>query len=109
MEQVFAPTLGQVASSLANSFKPLGRVLIGVAYLSGIGFAIGSVFKFKQHKDNPTQIPIGTGFALLAIAIILVFLPSIFKPAGKSIFGTNPAAGGFTGSGVNCLPGVDQC
>lgn len=25
------------------------------SYISGTGFSIGSIIKFKQHKDNPTQ------------------------------------------------------
>jgi intracellular multiplication protein IcmD len=33
--------------------------------------------KFKQHKDNPTQTPIGTPIALVFIAAALLFLPSI--------------------------------
>jgi bacteriocin-like protein len=24
------------------------------AYIAGFGFAVGSVLKFKAHKDNPT-------------------------------------------------------
>src|SRR3954470_1809963 len=26
------------------------------AYVGGLAFGIASIFKFKQHKDNPTQI-----------------------------------------------------
>lgn len=25
---------------------------------NGIGYIISSIFKFKQHKDNPTQVPL---------------------------------------------------
>ena len=34
-----------------------------------------AIFKFKQHKDNPTQVPVGTPVAMLAISAALVFLP----------------------------------
>ena len=56
--------------------------MLGVA-LAGLGFGIAAIFKFKQHKDNPTQVPIGTPFALLAISVLLVFFPAIYKPAGQ--------------------------
>lgn len=45
--------------------------------LSGVAFAIAAILKFKQQKDNPTQIPIGTPIALVFLAAALVFLPSI--------------------------------
>jgi intracellular multiplication protein IcmD len=100
-------TLGHMARNLMCQFKDIGRLMISLAYLSGIGFGIGAIFKFKQHKDNPTQIPIGTPFSLLALSVLLVFLPGIYAPAGHSIFGTGEdhTAGGFTGSGVSGLPG----
>lgn len=99
--------LGTLASNLTQSFQKIGQLMIGVAYLAGIGFGIASIFKFKQHKDNPTQIPVGTPFALLAISVLLVFLPGLYQPAGKSIFGTGAtlSAGGFTGSGATSISG----
>ncbi len=44
--------------------------------------------KFKQHKDNPTQIPIGTPIALIFIGAALLFLPSILSVTGNTMFGT---------------------
>lgn len=95
-------SLGQIATNLTGSFTGIGKLMIAISYIAGIGFAIAAIFKFKQHKDNPTQIPLGTPLAMLAIAIALVFLPSFFKPAGKTLGVT--AAGGFTGSGISGLP-----
>ena len=77
--------------------------MTGVAYLAGLGFGISAVFKFKQHKDNPTQIPIGTPFALLAVSVVLIFLPSIYAPAGQSVFGGSQTGGGFTGAGATSI------
>jgi L-asparagine transporter-like permease len=34
----------------------------------GIGFGIGAIAKFKQHKENPTQIHIGKGGAPMPYA-----------------------------------------
>ena len=107
-------TIGEIATNIAGSFEDIGKLMIGVAYISGIGFGIASVFKFKQVKDNPTQIPIGTPFALLFISAMLVFLPGLYMPVAETIFG-KPAselsgeAGGFEGEGVCGLPGEQPC
>ena len=47
--------------------------------------------KFKQHKDNPTQVPIGTPIALVSVEAALLFLPSILTVAGNTMFGTEEA------------------
>ena len=99
-------TIGSLADNVTGSFAQIGSLMTGVAYLAGLGFGISAVFKFKQHKDNPTQIPIGTPFALLAVSVILIFLPGIYAPAGATVFGSSGGdAGGFTGAGATALPG----
>ena len=104
-------TLGEIGSNVAKSFGNIAQLIIATAYISGIGFGIAAIFKFKQVKDNPTQIPISTPFALLAVSALLVFLPGIFKPAGVTLFGKVKAEeSGATGtiSGV-CIPGLPGC
>ena len=51
--------------------------MLAVAYIAGLGFGVAAIFKFKQVKDNPTQIPISTPFALLGVSTLLVFLPGV--------------------------------
>lgn len=102
-------TIGQIARNIMGSFQDLGELMIAMAYLSGFGFTVSAVFKFKQHKDNPTQIPVSTPLALLFVGIVLIFLPGIIKPTGFTIFGTDAKlddmAGGFTGDGAIHIPG----
>ncbi|MBM93677.1 MAG: type IV secretion protein IcmD [Legionellales bacterium] len=100
-------SLGKLAENLSGSFEGIAKLMIGTAYVAGIGFGISAIFKFKQHKDNPTQVPIGTPFALLAISVLLVFLPNIYAPAGTSIFGgdVQSKAGGTKGTGLSAMPG----
>ena len=95
-------TIGGIASNVTGSFSSVVSLMIAVSYLLGVGFAGAAIFKFKQHKDNPTQIPIGTPIALLVIGIMLIFLPGLIGPIGQSIFGSSGGvdtmAGGPTGS-----------
>lgn len=81
-------TIGGVASLITRSFRQLAKLITAASYLSGLGFAIGAIMKFKQHKDNPTQIPVGTPIALLFIASALLFLPSVLGVSGMTLFGS---------------------
>ena len=94
-----ASDIGSVATHITKSFTSIGELMFAVSYIAGFGFVIAGIFKFKQHKDNPTQIPMGTPIAMVLIGVALVFLPSLLPSAGKTIF-NNPQKGGFTGSGI---------
>lgn len=91
-------SLGGMASNITNSFTSLTKLITAGSYLAGLGFSIGAIMKFKQHKDNPTQIPIGTPIALVFIAASLLFLPSILGVAGQTMFGGSGSTAGPTGS-----------
>jgi intracellular multiplication protein IcmD len=93
-----ATSLAGIAENVQGQISAFGNLLISIAYLAGIGFSMGAIFKFKQHKDNPTQVPIGQPFGMLAVGVLLVFLPGIFKPAAKSIFGTTSMGDAMTGT-----------
>jgi intracellular multiplication protein IcmD len=100
--------LGAMAKQVTTSFQSFGELMIAIAYLGGFGFMIFGVFKFKQHKDNPTQVPLGTPITMVALGAILVFLPAFVKPAGKTLGVDESAAGGFQGAGVSALPGASS-
>ena len=82
-------TIGGMASSIADSVGSLAKLITAGSYLAGLGFSVGAIMKFKQHKDNPTQIPIGTPIALVFIAAALLFLPTILGVAGATMFGSS--------------------
>lgn len=90
-----------IAGRVTGLAGTLAKMMIAISYIAGIGFVIASLFKFKQHKDNPTQIPLGTPLALLIIGIILVFLPAIFTPVGQSIFGTGATPAGTVPTNID--------
>lgn len=95
----FAVTdLKGVAGSLKSNFTALAQLITAGAYLAGMGFAMAAILKFKQHKDNPTQIPVGTPIAMLFVAAALLFLPKIMEIAGKSVFGEDVSTQGVSGT-----------
>lgn len=86
-------SIGSMASNITSSFTNLTKLITAGSYLAGLGFSIGAIMKFKQHKDNPTQIPIGIPIALVFIAAALLFLPTILGVTGATMFG---GSGGTT-------------
>lgn len=99
-------TLGQMASQITNSFEQLAKLITAGSYIAGLGFSIGAILKFKQHKDNPTQIPIGTPIALVFISAVLLFLPSFLGAVGSTMFGQG--GGEVAGPKGTVFASVDQ-
>jgi len=91
-------TIGGMASSIIGSFTNLAKLITAGSYLAGLGFAVGAIMKFKQHKDNPTQITIGTPIALTFVAASLLFLPTILGVTGSTMFGSSGQTAGPTGT-----------
>src|SRR3989338_3338628 len=90
--------LTAIATNLTGAFTQIAKMITAGAYLAGAAFALGAIMKFKQHKDNPQQIPIGQPIALIFIAAALMFLPTLYNVAGKSLFGSAEGKGTLSGS-----------
>lgn len=95
-------TIGNVASTITGSFQALAKLITAASYIAGLAFSVGAIMKFKQHKDNPTQTPIGAPIGLLVVAAALLFMPSVMGMAGATMFGAGKTSGPsgmiFTGS-----------
>src|SRR5262249_19888888 len=80
--------VGGMAAQVTSQFGAIAKLITAGSYVAGMAFIVGAIVKFKAHKDAPTQIPIGTPIALLFIGAALLFIPSLFKAMGVSLFGT---------------------
>ena len=75
-------------SHILNSFfKDLGPLIGSIAMVAGLIFFVASVFTFKQHRDNPTQVPIGKPITQMCISVVLMFMGQIIQPLGKPWLG----------------------
>jgi intracellular multiplication protein IcmD len=92
--------IGSVAANVTSNLSNIAKLITAGSYVAGFGFAVGAVVKFKAHKDNPTQIPISMPIALLFVAAALIFIPSVFKSTGMTLFGT--------ASGVSSVSGLTK-
>lgn len=89
--------IGSVATTVTGNLAAVARLITAASYVAGMAFAVGAIVKFKAHKDNPTQIPIGTPIALLFVGAALIFAPTVFKVSGQTLFGASGAVGGVSG------------
>ena len=78
--------LQAVLLNLYCSFADIANLLGGSAYLGGLAFGTAAAFKFKQHRDNPTQVTVGAPIVYLFIAVGLVFLPTLLMEGRSTLF-----------------------
>jgi intracellular multiplication protein IcmD len=76
-----------VASKVTTNVAAIAKLITAASYVAGMAFAVGAIVKFKAHKENPTQIPIGQPIALLFVGAALIFIPTVFKVSGQTLFG----------------------
>ena len=93
--------LGQISAQIYGNLSNLSKLITAGSYVAGLGFSIGAIMKFKAHKDNPTQVPVGTPAALVFIAASLLFLPSILGTTGATIFSDGGTVATSTGTAWN--------
>lgn len=96
-------TLGTLAENITGSFSSITKLITGGAYVVGFALAMVGVLKLKAHKDNPTQIPISTGLALIFVGAALVFLPALLGVGINTIFGNSSSAQDLSPSGTDTL------
>lgn len=98
MSSAFAVSgIGSVAHNVTTNLGNIAKLLTAGAYVGGMAFVIGAIVKFKAHKDNPTQIPIGTPIALLFVGAALIFVPMMFSTSGATLFGSGAQQAGISG------------
>jgi intracellular multiplication protein IcmD len=89
--------VGSIAVNVTHNLGDIARLITAASYVAGMAFAVGAVVKFKAHKDNPTQVTIGMPIALLFVAAALIFIPSVFKSSGATLFGSSGTVAGVSG------------
>lgn len=101
---VYAPSgsggstgISLLVENVNGGLVSIAQLISQIGFVAGLCFLIASIFKFKQHKDNPTQVPVGTPLSMVAMAAALMFAGNFIAPFGQTIFGSDAD----TRSGVN--------
>ncbi len=88
-----APGIDKLFENVTASLGSVAGAIISISVIAGLAFGVVAIFKFKQHKDNPNQIPLGQPMALLGIAVMLLWLPFLLRSLGSTISGGNEGTG----------------
>lgn len=88
---VTTDNLGKTAENIIGSLTGVTSLIVSISVVAGLGFGVASIFKFKQHKDNPTQVPLGQPLSLLAIAVMLIWIQYLLQASGQTITGDKAA------------------
>ena len=96
-----AVTLGSMAASITKTFANIGLLVTAGSYIAGLGFSIGAILKFKQHKDSPTQVQVGQPISMVLIAAALLFLPTLLDTVGNTMFGETANTAGPSGTTIS--------
>src|SRR5688572_27184803 len=83
---VFAADLGTVATTVTGNLSSIAELITAGSYVAGFAFGVAAIVKFKAHKDNPTQVMISQPIVLLFVSAALIFIPSVFKTTGGTLF-----------------------
>ena len=98
-----AVTIQQIASNISATVTSLAKMLQAIALIAGIGFVLAAFFKFHQHKQNPTQVPISQGLTLLLIGAGLTLFPVLIPTAGSVITGSTNDIASVSGSEIRAI------
>ncbi len=78
--------LGTIQKNIETATQTVGKILTDIAVLAGVGFVLASLFKFHQHKLNPTQVPISQGVTLLLVGAALLVFPLLLSTTTQAVF-----------------------
>ena len=75
-----------VITQFAEDMSSIKTLIVYFGGVIGLAMLFAGLLKLKQHKDNPTQVPIGTPLVLMAIASLMIFLSSLTQVAEDTFF-----------------------
>ncbi len=98
-------TIQTIASNMQSTVSSVANIISNVALVVGLSLVCASFFKLKQHKDQPTQVPISNGVTLLVIGAALTVFPLLLPTANQAAFGSGVTTGTVGGDDMKTLIG----
>lgn len=92
-----AAGIGKMASQVTGNLGNIAKLITAGAYVAGFGFVVAGIVKFKAHKDNPQQVHISLAIVLVFVGAALIFVPSVFKTTGATMFSGAPTQATVSG------------
>lgn len=86
--------LSAVSNKVIAQAQGIGQLVTIASYVAGVAMTTAAILQFKAHKENPTQTPLSKPVTLLCVGGGLLFLPTVTRLAGGSLFGTSEGNAG---------------
>lgn len=72
---VFAESLVDISSNLSSPVANIIYALIIMSFIISIGFAIGTLFLWRRHRENPVHVPLSQVFFSFIMALLCGLVP----------------------------------
>lgn len=77
-------SLGSVSNNVLGLVDFMGEYLMHISYVIGFICGVGALIQYKNHRDNPIQVPLGKPILLLIMGLIFVLMPLLYAVASKA-------------------------
>ncbi|BBB15909.1 Dot/Icm secretion system protein IcmD [Candidatus Rickettsiella viridis] len=74
-----ANSLGELTDRMMLPFSVLTSALYNISLAIGIALLFGALIQYKNHKNNPGQVPFSRPITLLIFGVVLIVLPILAK------------------------------
>lgn len=78
--------LRRMLYNVYSSYENVAELIGAMSYIGGLTFIASGIMKFKQYRDNPTQVSIGTPITFIIVGVLLIFLPTLIRESRETIF-----------------------
>jgi len=89
--------LASVFTNLIKVLQPAATFITGASYVAGVGFGISALLGFKNHSEQPQQVPIKQPMIKAVVAVCLVYFGYFLQNSAGTIFGTGATSTGVGG------------
>ena len=76
----------QLEEVATENFGDIVLFMTGLAYVFGVLFAVLAIYKFREHKDNPSQIKLGSCVLATFVAVSLLYIGYIIQVTGFTFY-----------------------
>ncbi len=98
-----AMSLSAISDNISGSVDEIAVILNAICTIAGVGFVIAGIFKFQQHRNNPTQHTVWHAIAPILIGVALGILPHLLTTTNKAVFGSDAPMATTAGSQMRSL------
>ena len=76
-----------MATQIKGQAKSMTDLLDAAAYLGGGGLGLMSLFKFKQHSENPQQVKLSEPIVMALVSGGLLTVPTFMNSGKETMYG----------------------